>query len=172
MQKWQILQVDKQLLIPPLHLLLLNPQCGVKVFMFHACLKVQAKCHIPLFLQIWAVEVEIAHNLVPNLTWMAPVGKRMSIVKQGRSSLTFGTILTSLSSFNYAESPYWQSMIDAVAITSLGFKTPASERLRTDLLLESVDDLNQPYTCWACIMGRNRGAPSWVMDGQIRETKL
>ena len=44
--------------------------------------------------------------------------------------------------FNYARSPYWQSMIDAVAIVGLGFKAPTSESLRTKLLLETVDDVN------------------------------
>ena len=33
-------------------------------------------------------------------------------------------------------------MIDAVAIVSPGFKAPTSECLRTDLLLETVDDVN------------------------------
>lgn len=37
------------------------------------------------------------HNHVPNLTWMARVGKRMSTSKQERPLLTFGTILTFLS---------------------------------------------------------------------------
>ena len=32
-------------------------------------------------------------------------------------------------------------MVDAIAIACLGFKSPTSESLRTDLLLESVDDV-------------------------------
>ena len=33
-------------------------------------------------------------------------------------------------------------MIDAVVVVGMGFKAPTSENLRTDMLLESVDDLN------------------------------
>ena len=48
--------------------------------------------------------------------------------------------------FNYARSPYWQFMIDAVAIAGPGFKAPTSESLRTDLLLETIDDVNLSLT--------------------------
>jgi len=55
--------------------------------------------------------------------------------------------------FYCARSPYWQSMIDAVAVVGLGFKAPTSESLRTDMLLESVDDVNLALvefrTSWA-----------------------
>ena len=44
--------------------------------------------------------------------------------------------------FNYARSPYWQAMIDAVTIAGPGFKAPSYDSLRTDLLLETVDDVN------------------------------
>lgn len=43
--------------------------------------------------------------------------------------------------FHCARSPYWQAMIDAVAIAGPGFKAPTSESLRTNLLLESVEDV-------------------------------
>eukprot|EP00253_Pinus_taeda_P002771 PITA_02771 len=43
--------------------------------------------------------------------------------------------------FHYARSPYWQAMIDAIAIAGPRFKAPTSESLRTDLLLESVEDV-------------------------------
>eukprot|EP00253_Pinus_taeda_P002338 PITA_02338 len=38
-------------------------------------------------------------------------------------------------------SPYWQAMIDAIAIAGPGFKAPTSESLRTYMLLESVEDV-------------------------------
>jgi hypothetical protein len=44
--------------------------------------------------------------------------------------------------FNCAKSPYWQSLIDAVAIADPGFKAPTSESLQTDLLLKSINDIN------------------------------
>ena len=44
-------------------------------------------------------------------------------------------------------------MIDAVAVAGPRFKAPTSESLRTDMLLESVDDLNlvlgEFRTSWA-----------------------
>ena len=43
--------------------------------------------------------------------------------------------------FHCARSPYWQAMVDAIAVAGPGFKAPTSESLRTDLLLESVDDV-------------------------------
>ena len=43
--------------------------------------------------------------------------------------------------FHCARRPYWQAIVDAIAIASSRFKAPTSESLRTDLLLESVDDV-------------------------------
>jgi len=43
--------------------------------------------------------------------------------------------------FHCARSPYWQVMIDAIAAAGPGFKAPTSESLRTDMLLESVEDV-------------------------------
>eukprot|EP00253_Pinus_taeda_P008626 PITA_08626 len=43
--------------------------------------------------------------------------------------------------FHCARSPYWQAMIDAITVASPGFKAPTSESLRTDMLLESVEDV-------------------------------
>eukprot|EP00253_Pinus_taeda_P009403 PITA_09403 len=42
--------------------------------------------------------------------------------------------------FHCAISPYWQAMIDAVVVASPGFKAPSLESIRTNLLLESVED--------------------------------
>ena len=44
--------------------------------------------------------------------------------------------------FYCARSPYWKSMIDAAVVAGPRFKAPTSESLRTDMLLESVDDLS------------------------------
>jgi hypothetical protein len=89
-----MVQVAKLLLIPPCHLPLLNSQCRAQAFMFHACLKIKAKCHILSFLQNLSTRGENvhtffvpAHNPMPNPTWVAWVGKITSIVKQKRPLL-------------------------------------------------------------------------------------
>eukprot|EP00253_Pinus_taeda_P028775 PITA_28775 len=42
--------------------------------------------------------------------------------------------------FHCAISPYWQAMIYAVAVVGPGFKAPSLESIRTNLILESVED--------------------------------
>ena len=70
---------------------------------------------------------------------MSLVGKK-NVHSQARKAIAnfwfYSDIL-----FHCARSPYWQAMIDAVAFASPGFKAPSLESLRTDLLLESVEDV-------------------------------
>jgi len=42
--------------------------------------------------------------------------------------------------FHCAISPYWQAMIDAIAIAGPGFKSHSLERIRTNFLLKGVED--------------------------------
>ena len=79
-------------------------------------------------------------------------GWKKNVHKQARKAIANFWYYSDIP-FNCARSPYWQSMIDAVAVAGPGFKAPTSESLRTDMLLESVDDLNlvlgEFRTSWA-----------------------